>query len=225
MRPNWKCITEERFDNQQYVFPTQQADVLRLVHGAQKDNNVRRIIVFGSSVTAQCNPWSDIDVYFEEEEDIPHFSFKCLEASVDFWTNFTVDESLFAEIKENGVCVYSRDGNIPAPNEMEVGRTLLDMARSNYNAAKLLVGFTNSAGFCLQQSLALFLKHNLEINGIKYPQSENVWILGAGDYSISKELADESSSWSDLSESSVAPESLEKAFTVIGRLLFDGGYE
>lgn len=56
MRPNWKCITEERFDNQQYVFTTQQADVLRLVHGAQKDNNVRRIIVFGSSVTAQCNP-------------------------------------------------------------------------------------------------------------------------------------------------------------------------
>lgn len=42
MRQSWKCITEEHFDNQQYVFPTQQADVLRLVHGAQKDNNVRR---------------------------------------------------------------------------------------------------------------------------------------------------------------------------------------
>lgn len=44
MRPNWKCITEERFDNQQYVFPTQQADVLRLVHGAQKDNNVSDLL-------------------------------------------------------------------------------------------------------------------------------------------------------------------------------------
>lgn len=108
---------------------------------------------------------------------------------------------------------------------MAVGRTLLDMARSNYNAAKLLVGFTNSAGFCLQQSLALFLKHNLEINGIKYKQTEDIWLLGAGDYSISKELADEISSWSDLSESSVAPERLEKAFAIVGRLLFDGGHE
>lgn len=214
MRPNWKCITEERFDNQQYVFTTQQADVLRLVHCAKKDKNVKKIIIFGSSVTAQCNPWSDIDVYFEEEIDLPHFSFAWIEAAVDFWTNFTVDESLLAEIKEKCVCVYSRDGICGEPNSMAVGRTPLDMARSNYNAAKLLVGFTNSAGFCLQQSLALFLKHNLEINGIKYSQSENVWILGSGDYSISKELADEISSWSDLSESSVALESLEKAFTV-----------
>lgn len=225
MRQSWKCITEEHFDNQQYVFPTQQADVLRLVQGAKKDKNVRRIIVFGSSVTAQCNPWSDIDVYFEEEDDIPHFSFKCLEASVDFWTNFTVDELLLAEIKEKGACVYSRDGICEEPNSMAVGRTLLDMARSNYNAAKLLVEFPNVVGFYLQQSLALFLKHNLEINDIKYPQSEDIWLLGAGYYSISKEFADEISSWSDLSESSVAPESLEKAFTVIGRWLFDEGCE
>ena len=214
MRPNWKCVTEEHFDNQQYIFPTQQADVLHLVQCAKKDKNVKKIIIFGSSVTAQCNPWSDIDVYFEEEIDLPHFSFAWIEAAVDFWTNFTVDESLLAEIEAKGICVYSRDGDCDEPNSMVVGRTLLDMAQANYRAALLLTEFQNVAGFCLQQSLALFLKHNLEINGIKYSQSENVWILGAGDYSISKELADEISSWSDLSESSVALESLEKAFTV-----------
>lgn len=108
MRQSWKCITEEHFDNQQYVFQTQQADVLRLVHGAKKDKNVKKIIIFGSSVTAQCNPWSDIDAYFEEEKDLLHFSFAGIEAAVDFWTNFTVDEALLAEIEEKGVCVYER---------------------------------------------------------------------------------------------------------------------
>ena len=223
MRPNWKCITEERFDNQQYVFPTQQADVLHLVQCAKNDNNVKRIIIFGSSVTAQCNPWSDIDVYFEENEDLPHFSFKGLEAAVDFWTNFTVDEVLLAEIEAKGVCVYSRDGDCDKPNSMVVGRTLLDMAQANYRAALLLTEFKDVAGFCLQQSLALYLKHNSEVNGIKYKQTEDVWLLGAGDYSIDEEFANEISAWSDLSTSSVVSGSLEKAFTVIGRLLFDEG--
>ena len=223
MRPNWKCITEEHFDNQQYVFPTQQADVLRLVQGAKNDSNVKRIIIFGSSVTAQCNPWSDIDVYFEENDDLQHFSFKGLEAPVDFWTNFTVDELLLAEIEAKGVCVYSRDGGCSEPNSIAIGTTLLDMARANYRAALLLSEFRNVAGFCSQQSLALYLKRNSEVNGIKYKQTEDVWLLGAADYSINEEFANEISSWPDLSTSSVAPESLEKAFTVIGRLLFDEG--
>ena len=40
MRPNWKCVTKKRFDNQQYVFPTQQSDVLHLVQCAKNDNIV-----------------------------------------------------------------------------------------------------------------------------------------------------------------------------------------
>lgn len=75
MRSSWKCVTDVKFSNQQYIFPTQQEYVLHLVQGAKNDPNVKRIIIFGSSVTAQCNPWSDIDAYFEIEEDLQHFSF------------------------------------------------------------------------------------------------------------------------------------------------------
>lgn len=105
---SWKIVTEETFMNQDRIFPLQQRDVLKLVKHARADENIHKIIIFGSSVTAQCNPWSDLDVYFEQDSDSPHFSFADLESPVDFWNNFTVDASLLAEIKEKGVIVYER---------------------------------------------------------------------------------------------------------------------
>lgn len=54
--------------------------------------------------------------------------------------------------------------------------TLLDRAHSNFKAAKFNWKmadeddfFINLTGYLLQQSFELYLKHHLEINGIKYP--------------------------------------------------------
>ena len=59
--------------------------------------------------------------------------------------------------------------------------TLLDRAFSNFKAAEAnwkLIGeddfFINLSGYLLEQSLELFIKHQLEINGGKYPHTHDL---------------------------------------------------
>lgn len=104
----WKFIVPDgTFQNVNLIFPTQQRDVAVLVQKWSQIKQVKKIIIFGSSVTSACNPWSDIDVYVELTEDInlrkPQF-----DVEIDLWTNYDVDNRLMAEIKEKGVIVYER---------------------------------------------------------------------------------------------------------------------
>lgn len=104
---SWRTITPY-FKNAEFIFPTQQRDVLKIVNTVKLDANIRRVIIFGSSVTSACNPWSDVDVYFELDKDkrLPVFG---LENSLDAWTNFSVDKELLSSILDTGVTVYERD--------------------------------------------------------------------------------------------------------------------
>lgn len=103
----WK-VCSEPFRNVAKIFPTQQRDVYTLIKSYTKEPAVRRIIIFGSSITAACNPWSDIDVYVEldVEKNLPA---SCVtDVPVDLWTNYSVDKHLYSEIKK-GVTVFERD--------------------------------------------------------------------------------------------------------------------
>lgn len=104
----WNIVTEKRYQNRQHIFPTQQTDVGTLVEAFSSCPQVEKILIFGSSVTAACNPWSDIDIYVQLQEEV-RLKRPLLPVPVDLWTNFTADESLLAEIKEKGVVVYERD--------------------------------------------------------------------------------------------------------------------
>lgn len=101
----WKVCIDKPFKNASKIFPTQQRDVARIVESVKLDSNVKSVTIFGSSVTWGCNPWSDIDVYYElkEEKKLPKVK---LENPRDAWTNFTVDETLLEEIQTKGVVVY-----------------------------------------------------------------------------------------------------------------------
>lgn len=104
----WKvCIKEHVFMNVEKIFPTQQKDVSVLVWEYSLNPAVKKIVVFGSSVTSACNPWSDLDVFVELTEEVilrkPRVS-----TEVDLWTNFDVDERLMLEIEEKGVVVFER---------------------------------------------------------------------------------------------------------------------
>lgn len=103
----WNVFSEP-FMNAAKIFPTQQKDVHTIIERCKQDNNILRLIVFGSSITSACNPWSDIDIYADMIEDKNFPSLGVYEVPVDKWTNFTVDEDLYREIKQ-GVTVYVRD--------------------------------------------------------------------------------------------------------------------
>ena len=80
-----------------------------MINACRDDGNIKKIVIFGSSVTSACNPWSDIDVYFEMEHDVNKFPVaKNAENAFDKWSNFTVSEELLNEINEKGVVVYER---------------------------------------------------------------------------------------------------------------------
>lgn len=103
----WKVFSEE-FLNANRIFPTQQRDVKKFIDVCKLDNNIKKIVIFGSSVTSLCNPWSDIDVYLELEHDLRLPSICNPDAVYDKWTNFTVDKTLMDEINKTGVVVYER---------------------------------------------------------------------------------------------------------------------
>lgn len=105
----WKVCVKEPYLNVEKIFPTQQKDVGTVISVWKKDKNIKRIIIFGSSVTAACNPWSDIDIYVEmlEKKKRPAVGIK--EVPLDIWTNYDVDEEFRKEIMEKGVVVYERN--------------------------------------------------------------------------------------------------------------------
>ena len=75
----------------------------------QKNSKCKKIVIFSSSVTPQCTPWSDIDIYFEiasEMQKLPVVN--DTEAIWDKWGTFSVDDELLSTIMRTGVVVYER---------------------------------------------------------------------------------------------------------------------
>lgn len=104
----WKLVSKN-FLNARHIFPTKQKHVADMVEVCRHDPNVKKAIVFGSSVTSACNPWSDIDIYFELDEQKPKLPTYPSQTVVwDKWTNFSVSPELLSEILEKGVTVYER---------------------------------------------------------------------------------------------------------------------
>ena len=98
-------VVSKPFKNANKIHPVQQNNVLKIIEELSKYDEVKKIIVFGSSVTNRCNYESDLDIYVEltKEKNVKTYS---VDVSVDFWTNFTVEPPMMEEINNNGVLVY-----------------------------------------------------------------------------------------------------------------------
>lgn len=106
-RTSFKVCIPEPFLNCERIYPIQQRKVKSLIDDASVDLSVKRIYIFGSSVTEHCHIGSDIDIYMEMDNDHNPIT-KAHSFEYDFWNNFRIDERLGKEIKEKGVVVYER---------------------------------------------------------------------------------------------------------------------
>lgn len=105
----WKIVTHDHFMNQNLIFPAAQPSVACIVKNAEKYPSVKKITVFGSSVTSAFSPVSDIDILAEQDDGIRYPLAKGCMRGVDYWRKDDCEESLIAEVSKNGIVVFQRD--------------------------------------------------------------------------------------------------------------------
>lgn len=103
-------VIDKPFRGIKHVHPLQQEDVSLIVDACRKVPDVKRVILFGSSVTARCCVTSDLDLYFVlEDRDPSKIPFVKTRAEQDIFWNGTPEWSDFKEeIRATGVIVYER---------------------------------------------------------------------------------------------------------------------
>lgn len=71
-KPGWDfamIVPADSFDHVSKIYPLKQRLVKEIVNAAKKDDYVKRVIIFGSSVKYYCNQFSDLDICIDWVED------------------------------------------------------------------------------------------------------------------------------------------------------------
>lgn len=97
------------FPNANRVHPLMQRRVEKLIHELSKDQNIRRLILFGSSLEFQCSSTSDIDLYIEKLEPEKKLAYLPeLDCETDIITNLPPDNKLYQKIELTGLVLFER---------------------------------------------------------------------------------------------------------------------
>lgn len=91
------------------IHPLMQRRVQTLIRELAKDQNIRKLILFGSSLEFRCSSTSDIDLYIEKYElgkKIEHLPE--LDCETDIITNLPPDNKLYQQIVQTGLILFER---------------------------------------------------------------------------------------------------------------------
>lgn len=104
--PVMKGVT---FPNANRVHPLMQNRIEKLIRELERDQNIRRMILFGSSLEFRCNSTSDIDLYIEKYDSEKKLAyFPELDCEIDIITNLKSDNKLYQEIEQTGLLLLER---------------------------------------------------------------------------------------------------------------------
>lgn len=97
------------FPNANRIHPLMQHRVEKILLGIRRDQNVHRLILYGSSLEFHCNSASDIDLYIEKyDPDQKLAFFPDLDCEADIITNLPPDNRLYQEIMKTGLLLFER---------------------------------------------------------------------------------------------------------------------
>ena len=97
------------FVNANRVHPLMQARVQKLIQHMQCEPNIRKLVLFGSSLEFRCNSFSDIDIYIEKYDKSKKLeSFPDLDCEVDIISNLEPESKLYQEIDKTGLLLFER---------------------------------------------------------------------------------------------------------------------
>lgn len=98
------------FPNCNRVHPLMQRRVQRLLEILKQDENIDRVVIFGSALEFRCSSYSDLDVYIEKKNpDLPLREEPELDCEVDIITNPGFGSRLYQEIDRTGLLVFGRE--------------------------------------------------------------------------------------------------------------------
>lgn len=107
---DFPVMDEISFPDANRIHPLMQGRVEKIIREVSKDPNVRRIVLYGSSLEFHCNSASDIDLYIEKydrEKKLSHFP--DLDCEADIITNLPPDNTLYQEIDRTGLLLFERE--------------------------------------------------------------------------------------------------------------------
>ena len=97
------------FPNANRIHPLMQHRVEKILLEIRRDQNVHRLILYGSSLEFHCNSASDIDLYIEKyDPDQKLAFFPDLDCETDIITNLPPDNRLYQEIMKTGLLLFER---------------------------------------------------------------------------------------------------------------------
>lgn len=97
------------FQNANRVHPLMQSRVEKLIHELKKDINIRKLVLYGSSLEFRCSSYSDIDIYIEKYDSEKKLAFLPeLDCEVDIITNLQPDNRLYQRIEQTGLLLFER---------------------------------------------------------------------------------------------------------------------
>lgn len=97
------------FPNANRIHPLMQHRVEKILLEIRRDQNVHRLILYGSSLEFHCNSASDIDLYIEKyDPDKKLAFFPDLDCEADIITNLPPDNRLYQEIMKTGLLLFER---------------------------------------------------------------------------------------------------------------------
>lgn len=101
------------FQNANRVHPLMQTRVERLIRELKKDQNIRKLVLYGSSLEFRCSSFSDIDIYIEKYD--PEKKLEALpemDCEIDIITNLKPDNRLYQQIENTGLLLFERRENV-----------------------------------------------------------------------------------------------------------------
>lgn len=97
------------FKNANRVHPLMQRRIEKLFQGLAGDQNIRRAILFGSSLEFRCSSTSDIDIYIEKYDPEKKMApLPDMDCEVDIITNLRPDNKLYQRIQKTGLLLLER---------------------------------------------------------------------------------------------------------------------
>lgn len=97
------------FPNANRVHPLMQRRINKLIQHIYKDKNIRRLVLYGSSLDFRCNSNSDIDLYIEKYDKKKKLeTLPDLDCEVDIITNLSPESKLYQEIDRTGLLLIER---------------------------------------------------------------------------------------------------------------------